>query len=144
MSSLVISFLLPIPFGSASGQPTPTSNTNQLKSMLVAFAHDLKGLVSSLNTRESYQMLLNWFHPAGFNLLRQVLALWPLDPLFTVPVWNLYAELVDNKAGRLLFHVNDPTCYLLVRELSKAIQAFGKCGRVSFGVGLVTRGGMAN
>ncbi|KAF5398041.1 hypothetical protein PHET_08861 [Paragonimus heterotremus] len=98
---------------------------DEIKSAIVGLARDLRGLSSSLNTKSSYQMLLDWFYPMGFKLFGRALELWSLDPIVNVSVLKLLAEIVHNRNGRLLFDPTVPTGYLLFTELSRVLTAFG-------------------
>ncbi|KAF7253054.1 hypothetical protein EG68_10905 [Paragonimus skrjabini miyazakii] len=107
-----------------SGGPSHMS-PDEIKSAIVGLARDLRGLSSSLNTKSSYQMLLDWFYPMGFKLFGRALELWSLDPIVNVSVLKLLAEIVHNRNGRLLFDPTVPTGYLLFTELSRVLTAFG-------------------
>ncbi|KAA0191073.1 XPO7, partial [Fasciolopsis buskii] len=97
----------------------------QAKNAVIGLARDLRGLSSSLNTKGAYQLLLEWFYPTGFKLFGRALELWPLDPMVSVSVLKLLAEIVHNRNGRLLFDSTVPTGYLLFTELSTALSGFG-------------------
>ncbi|KAF8569577.1 hypothetical protein P879_05088, partial [Paragonimus westermani] len=107
-----------------SGGPSHMS-PEEIKGAIVGLARDLRGLSSSLNTKSSYQMLLDWFYPMGFKLFGRALELWPLDPTVNVSVLKLLTEIVHNRNGRLLFDPTVPTGYLLFTELSRVLTAFG-------------------
>ncbi|KAF6779419.1 hypothetical protein AHF37_01928, partial [Paragonimus kellicotti] len=114
-----------------SGGPSHMS-PDEIKSAIVGLARDLRGLSSSLNTKSSYQMLLDWFYPMGFKLFGRALELWSLDPIVSVSVLKLLAEIVHNRNGRLLFDPTVPTGYLLFTELSRVLTAFGKSFSVPY------------
>ncbi|KAL3317998.1 hypothetical protein Ciccas_003350 [Cichlidogyrus casuarinus] len=92
---------------------------------LIGLARDLRGLVSSLQTKTSYQMFVHWFYPTGFLLFDRALQMSStIDCQLVVPVLKLLIEVVNNRNGRILFESTVSAGYYLIVEISKIIHTF--------------------
>nr|CAH8845748.1 unnamed protein product [Trichobilharzia regenti] len=106
-----------------SGDP---SNLSQelTKISIIGLARDVRGISCSLNTKTSYQMLIDWIYPSGLQLFNRALDLWPLDHNISVPIFKTLTELVHNRNGRLLYDTTIPIAYLLFTHVSKLLYNF--------------------
>ncbi|VDQ14897.1 unnamed protein product [Trichobilharzia regenti] len=94
------------------------------KISIIGLARDVRGISCSLNTKTSYQMLIDWIYPSGLQLFNRALDLWPLDHNISVPIFKTLTELVHNRNGRLLYDTTIPIAYLLFTHVSKLLYNF--------------------
>mgnify|MGYP007115614539 CR=1 FL=1 len=59
-------------------------------------------------------------------MLVRAAEVWADTPAITSPLLKLFSELVHNKSGRISFPVSSPDGYLLFRETSKLLVAYGQ------------------
>ncbi|VEL22518.1 unnamed protein product [Protopolystoma xenopodis] len=113
-----------------------------IRAGLIGLAYDLRGVVSSLNTKHAYRLLLDWLYPTGLNLLTRGLELIArplpetsnsgmgdrlvhLDIGMATALLKLLREVAQNREGRANFDARVPTGYLLLNEVSQTLVNFG-------------------
>ncbi|KAF7819180.1 exportin-7-like isoform X1 [Senna tora] len=95
------------------------------KFAFVGLMRDLRGIAMATNSRRTYGFLFDWLYPARMPVLLKGIAHWADTPEVTTPLLKLVAELVLNKAQRLVFDSSSPNGILLFREVSKLTVAYG-------------------
>lgn len=96
------------------------------KRVLIFLLRDLLGVLTSIQGRRGYTLFFEWIYPEHTPLLVRAAEVWADTPAITSPLLKLFSELVHNKSGRISFPVSSPDGYLLFRETSKLLVAYGQ------------------
>ena len=99
--------------------------TPHARERLAGLFRDLRGVVSSTNSRRTYAMMFDWFYPAHTPLLHAAMEACADDPAVAVPLLKLAAELALNKTQRCTFDTSSVNGILLFREVSRLVCAYG-------------------
>lgn len=98
---------------------------NMIMRTMTGMARDLKGVISSFNTKSSYGMLFDWLYPNFTTIMQKAVEIWYLEPSVTTPILKVMGEMVMNRGQRLQFEVSSPNGILLFKEASKLICLYG-------------------
>jgi exportin-7 len=97
----------------------------EVRQAAAGLAWDLVGVVEGIRSSKAYKMFFDWMYPKGIGLILRMLETWWDAADVSVPILQLLAALVNNKATRIRFHVSSPNGVLLFREASKALVIYG-------------------
>lgn len=113
-----------VPGGSLVSTGKPPSRDPGSMQLLIGVARDFRGLAMACNTSRSFGDLFDFLYPAWLHLLIAALDVWYDAPHVTTPILKFFAELANNRAGRIAFDTSSPNGFLLFREISSCIVTF--------------------
>ncbi|KAL3895977.1 MAG: hypothetical protein SGCHY_004365 [Lobulomycetales sp.] len=101
-----------------------TFKSDRVRLALDGLMRDLRGLLSSFQSKKQYMLFFDWFYPYCDVLIKGIQANHDNKGVM-VSVLRFFSEFVQNKSQRLSFDVSSPGGILLFRETSKVICATG-------------------
>lgn len=99
-----------------------------VKVAVVGVLRDLRGVISTMSNRKSYNLFFEWIYPHHTPVLLRICEVFSEvgAPEVTTPLLKLYSEFVNNKSQRILFDSSSPNGILLFRETSKVLVTYGR------------------
>ncbi|CAF3141426.1 unnamed protein product [Rotaria socialis] len=106
-------------------QFNPTSaSLDEIQSLIIGIARDLRGLCSSLLSKQAYNSFFNWLYPSYLPLfLKAAYVFYDRKDVYN-PILKFFHELTSNRQERLGFDSTKPSAYLLFRETSNLLYIF--------------------
>ncbi|XP_057520891.1 uncharacterized protein LOC130801107 isoform X2 [Amaranthus tricolor] len=105
--------------------PEPVFRDESVKCAFIGLMRDLRGITMASHSKKSFGFLFDWLYPSHMPVLLKAMATWVDSPEVTTSLLKFIAELVLNKAQRLMFDQSSPNGILLFREVSKLLVAYG-------------------
>lgn len=99
-----------------------------VKAASVGIMRDLRGVVNAISNRRLYSLFFDWIYPKYVKVILRVCEVYSESGMFeiTTPLLKLYADIVHNKASRVIFDSSSPNGILLFRETSKILVTYGR------------------
>ncbi|CAF0800050.1 unnamed protein product [Adineta ricciae] len=109
----------------ALNQFNPTlAPLDEVQSLVIGITRDLRGLCSSLLSKQAYNSFFDWLYPAYLPLFLKALYVF-CDRLEVYnPLLKFFHELSANRQDRLVFDPTKASAYLLFRETSNLLYIF--------------------
>ncbi|UJR08964.1 hypothetical protein I4U23_013215 [Adineta vaga] len=106
-------------------QFNPTSaSLDEVQSLIIGITRDLRGLCSSLLSKQAYNSFFDWLYPSYLPIFLKALYVF-YDRLEVYnPLLKFIHELAANRQDRLVFDPTKANAYLLFRETSNLLYIF--------------------
>eukprot|EP01119_Soliformovum_irregulare_P014862 TRINITY_DN4101_c0_g1_i2.p1 TRINITY_DN4101_c0_g1~~TRINITY_DN4101_c0_g1_i2.p1 ORF type:complete len:1062 (+),score=299.67 TRINITY_DN4101_c0_g1_i2:98-3283(+) len=99
--------------------------TSQFQKSICGLLQDLRGVLSSCNSKRDYTLIFDWMYPDYFPILLKTVEALHDTAAVMVPLLKFMAEFVYNKTGRINFDPSSVNGILLFKENSAIICAYG-------------------
>jgi hypothetical protein len=104
---------------------SPTlASLDEVESFIIGITRDLRGLCSSLLSKQAYTSLFEWLYPAYLPLFHKALYVFYDRSDVYNPLLKFIHELTSNRQERLVFDSAKANAYLLFRETSNLLYIF--------------------
>ncbi|KAJ5078000.1 exportin 7 [Anaeramoeba ignava] len=90
----------------------------------IGFANDLRGLLSSLNSKKFFSMFFEWFYPKYSNILNNATNLLFQNPNSFNTLLQFWDELSNNRFGRITFDRFSFTNITIFKQVGKIISSY--------------------
>ncbi|CAF1111864.1 unnamed protein product [Rotaria sordida] len=109
----------------AMTQFNPTlASLDEIQSLIIGISRDLRGLCSSLLSKQAYTSFFDWLYPSYLPLFLKALYVFYDRKDVYNPLLKFFHELTSNRQERLIFDSTKPSAYLLFRETSNLLYIF--------------------
>ncbi|CAF1465907.1 unnamed protein product [Adineta steineri] len=106
-------------------QFNPTlASLDEIQSLIIGITRDLRGLCSSLLSKQAYNSFFDWLYPAYLPLFLKALYVFYDRMDVYNPLLKFFHELSSNRQERLVFDSTKASAYLLFRETSNLLYIF--------------------
>ncbi len=104
---------------------SPTlASLDEIESFIIGITRDLRGLCSSLLSKQAYTSLFDWLYPSYLPLfLKALYVFYDRSDVYN-PLLKFFHELSSNRQERLAFDSTKASAYLLFRETSNLLYIF--------------------
>ncbi len=100
------------------------ASLDEVESLIIGITRDLRGLCSSLLSKQAYTSLFEWLYPAYLPLFHKALYVFYDRADVYNPLLKFIHELTSNRQERLVFDSTKANAYLLFREISNLLYIF--------------------
>lgn len=100
------------------------ASLDEIQSLIIGLSRDLRGLCSSLLSKQAYSSFFDWLYPAYLPIfLKALYVFYDRSDIYN-PLLKFFHELTANRQDRLAFDSTKPSAYLLFRETSNLLHIF--------------------
>lgn len=98
-----------------------------VKAAVIGVSRDLRGVVSTMTSRKSYNLFFDWLYPQRTPVLLKMCEVFSEAgaPEVTNPLLKFFCEFIFNRSQRIVFDCSSPNGILLFRETSKVLVTYG-------------------
>ncbi|CAF4790790.1 unnamed protein product, partial [Rotaria sp. Silwood1] len=100
------------------------ASLDEIQSLIIGISRDLRGLCSSLVSKQAYTSFFDWLYPSYLPLFLKALYVFYDRKDVYNPLLKFFYELTSNRQERLIFDSTKPSAYLLFRETSNLLYIF--------------------
>ena len=86
----------------------------------------MRGVLTALLNRRTYNMFFDWMYPDHINLLELGMETCCDSVDLSIALLKLLAELVHNRSDRIMFDSSSPNGILLFKHASKIMVTYGQ------------------
>lgn len=98
-----------------------------VKAAFIGVCRDLRGVVSTMTSRKSYNLFFEWLYPKHTPVLLKMCEVFSEagEPAATNPLLKFFCEFIFNRSQRIVFDCSSPNGILMFRETSKILVTYG-------------------
>ncbi|KYQ93071.1 exportin 7 [Tieghemostelium lacteum] len=109
------------------GVPTAEAfRTEETKRKIIGLLRDLRGIISSTNSKRVFLLFFEWFNTFFSVLFHKILDVWVDHHDVINVLLKFMADFVLNKGSRMQFDNYSPNGFIIFRETSKILQRYGQ------------------
>ena len=100
------------------------ASLEEVESLIIGLTRDLRGLCTSLLSKQAYTSLFDWLYPAYLPLFHKALYVFYDRADVYNPLLKFFHELTSNRQERLVVDTTKASAYLLFRQTSDLLYIF--------------------
>ncbi|PVU89792.1 hypothetical protein BB561_005156 [Smittium simulii] len=97
------------------------TDLNNFKNKLICLLQTLRGCLTAIITKNSYNLFFLWIFTENFDILAKIVSFLPSDPEIQIAFLKFVKEFVTNKSQRIAFDISSPNGILIFQKISKIL-----------------------
>ncbi|KAM9979902.1 hypothetical protein ACTFIZ_006158 [Dictyostelium cf. discoideum] len=98
--------------------------TEEIKRKVIGLLRDLRGIITSANSKRSYLLFFEWIHLNFSEVLIKIINVWVDSPEVTTSLLKFISEFVFNRQSRLIFDSSSANGFIIFRDTSKILVSY--------------------